>query len=669
MIIDSAFLEGSMTRIVSIDTLIVGSGVSGLKAAVTLYDRGVEDILVITDEKENHSVSACANGDGQSYLRLGASSSRQDSVWSMARDLCGNNEVDGTTAYLEAALSVRGYDYLSEIGVPFDENDYGEPQSRGVSSYPRVLKGPGHLSRDMMLRLKNEADHRGIEIWHNYQLVRILTDRTHSRAIGAVVLNKSGVQERYQRFILFNCRHLILAGGGEGGLYRRSAYPQSYIEASDHPSARPSSQPNASPDVTSLRRSYYPQSHTGVLGLALQAGARAVNLPLSSFGPVMMDESLMLDGGFFKSFPLLFSVDKNGRDTREFLLQYLPPGQVLHLLKEKGSHWAFEAEHVLNKDGSADSSLLDMLIYHETMDLSRHVFMDFRQNPSGLKEDTLPYERLQRQYPDAYQALLDVNVDPQERPVEICIGIAHHNGGLEVDEHSETSLKELYAVGEAAGSHGHFMVPGSSLNQTQVSAYACARYIASSSQEGDASLALDAFIAQIIGDFHECVRMADTFLNTDVSSASDMRERSDNIRALQADIGLRMDKAAGIFRERGRIEHELNEAMVRLQSLPSAYRYNTQYDLSILFRSQDLLVAQIADLSAMLNRMEHDKSSSGSSWSYDKAGRLPHRKLNEMYRFSLNPQQHEIQVTSYDPVTMKCRFTWRSPKPLPQQGS
>ena len=36
MIFDSVFIEGSMTKIISVDTVIVGGGIAGLSAAVNL---------------------------------------------------------------------------------------------------------------------------------------------------------------------------------------------------------------------------------------------------------------------------------------------------------------------------------------------------------------------------------------------------------------------------------------------------------------------------------------------------------------------------------------------------------------------------------------------------------------------------------------------------------
>ena len=49
MIFASVFIEGSMTKIISVDTVIVGGGIAGLSAAVNLYDKGVRDICLLTD--------------------------------------------------------------------------------------------------------------------------------------------------------------------------------------------------------------------------------------------------------------------------------------------------------------------------------------------------------------------------------------------------------------------------------------------------------------------------------------------------------------------------------------------------------------------------------------------------------------------------------------------
>ena len=49
MIYDSVFIEGSLTKIYSLNTVIVGGGIAGLNAAIHLFDRGQTDIAILID--------------------------------------------------------------------------------------------------------------------------------------------------------------------------------------------------------------------------------------------------------------------------------------------------------------------------------------------------------------------------------------------------------------------------------------------------------------------------------------------------------------------------------------------------------------------------------------------------------------------------------------------
>ena len=49
MVSDSIFIEGSLTKVYSLNTVIVGGGLAGLNAALHLYDRGQTDLAILID--------------------------------------------------------------------------------------------------------------------------------------------------------------------------------------------------------------------------------------------------------------------------------------------------------------------------------------------------------------------------------------------------------------------------------------------------------------------------------------------------------------------------------------------------------------------------------------------------------------------------------------------
>jgi succinate dehydrogenase / fumarate reductase flavoprotein subunit len=127
------------------------------------------------------------------------------------------------------------------------------------------------------------------------------------------------------------------------------------------------------------------------------------------------------------------------------------------------------------------------------------VFVDFSRNPtpgpggkpfsfeslSGEARDYLkrsgasqgtPYERLSHLNPESIAIFADHGVDLR-RPLEAAVCAQHANGGLAVDGFWETSVPHLFALGEAAGTHG-VRPGGSALNSGQVGAMRAAERIA-----------------------------------------------------------------------------------------------------------------------------------------------------------------------------------------------
>ena len=89
--------------------------------------------------------------------------------------------------------------------------------------------------------------------------------------------------------------------------------------------------------------------------------------------------------------PAFISTDQEGKDEKEFLLEYfkeLP--DLLSMVFLKGYQWPFDVNKVFG-----GSSVIDLLVYQETVIKGRRVFLDYRINPGKLKEsEALPYASL-----------------------------------------------------------------------------------------------------------------------------------------------------------------------------------------------------------------------------------------------------------------------------------
>lgn len=626
MIYDSVFIEGSMTKIYSLNTVIIGAGIAGLNAAVNLYDHGQTDIAILVDTEEG-STSRYARSDHQAYYKM--ASSGNDSSYRMARSIQSTNSSDGDLALVEAAMSDQCFYRLADLGLPFPKNEYGEyiGQKSGGDRARRCISCGLDTAAQIQAALEKEVQKRNIPVFMGYQLVRIFTDAEQQNAVGLLALNYDGVRERHQRYILFNCTNIVLATGGPGGLFHNEGYPT---------------------------------AHTGCLGLALEAGAKAVNLTEFQYGICATGLSLTMNGAYQEALPRFVAVDEDGRHANEFLFSYFPdPNVLFELQRLKGSQWAFDAKKV-REDGT---SLLDLLIYHEISMKGRRVFMDYRANPHGYAEESTPAQRLRELSEAAYQTLLDKGIDPEEMPIEICTAVSHHNGGLLVDYHWESNLRHLFPVGEAAGTHGTVIPAGASINETQVSAYRAASYIVNHYDHDP--LDIDTFVDCIREGFHQRIEMTDDFLS---HLQRKTEEDAISIRMVRSKLGKQMDKACGLFRDASRIQHELETAKRSLNHLSMFFTPHAMIDLTLFYKNYDLLLCQIAFLSAMLDYEKAGGNSRGSYLLHDHAGTLPHPRLEELFRFSVDNSAlaGQIQEIQYLAKEQECQIIWRAVHPIPK---
>ncbi len=629
MIHDSVFLEGSMRKITSVQTVVVGGGLSGYKAAIALYDRGMTDLAVLTDSKEG-ATSRYAKSDGQSYFKLSESGNDSDSPYRMARSITSGGTSDGDIALVEASMSSRCFYQLAEMGIPFAQDKFGgfPGQDPKTENGRRQSSCGTDLAARIMAILESEVKKRGIPVYENHQVIQIITDPEKTKVVGVLALNRNGIKEKHQRYLLFNANYVVLATGGPGGLFFNEGYPK---------------------------------GHNGLLGFALEAGAKGMSLGDFEYGLCAVRRSLTMNGAYQSALPKFVSTDEFGREVEEFLIPYFDsPSAYLHLQEKKAYEWAFD----IKKTRSDGSSLLDLLVYQEMTLRSRHVFMDFRDNPTGLSLETKPFERLRNLSEDAYMALLDQNLDPAIHPIEISVSMTHHQGGLKVDANFETSLKNLFAIGEIAGGHGKVVPQGASINQTQVSALRSSEVIAR--RQKKPLLPVDVFVDYCKEGLHERNEMAESFLSSLEQEKSSMPSSSISIRALRVQIGKRMDRAAGIFRDISRLQHEMTRAQEIVRQLPMLYKPTSQRDLPLFFQSLDLLYVQIAVLSSMIDEAHRGGKSLGTHFMYDSKGMLPNKYLPELYRFALSDGSmiHDIQEAEFDREMLDCIFDWRKARPI-----
>ena len=445
-------------KVISLNTCVVGSGAAGFNAAVRLRQFGVESVAMVT-EGINTGTSRNTGSDKQTYYKLGLAGEVRDSVAAMAEDLFAGGCVDGDNALVEAALSARSFLHLCEIGVPFPTNRYGEfvgyktdhdPCARATSVGPLT-------SKEMTEKLQAEAQRLGVAIYDHQLVISLITDG--KKAVGLLTLDT-----QTDDLTLYNCRNIVYATGGPGGIYQDSVYPA---------------------------------CHNGASGILFEAGVMGQNLTEWQYGLASVAPRWNVSGTYMQVLPRFVSVDEAGNEY-EFLAEYFSDlGECLSMVFLKGYQWPFDSRKVLN-----GSSVIDLLVYRESVLRGRKVYLDYRSNPFGQREVDYgflseearaylekagacfgtPIQRLAHMNQPAIDLYAGKGVDLHTEMLQIALCAQHNNGGIAVDAWWRSSMKGLFVCGEAAGTHGIYRPGGSALNAGQVGSLRAAQYIAAKGQ-------------------------------------------------------------------------------------------------------------------------------------------------------------------------------------------
>lgn len=611
-----------------VKTLVVGSGAAGLRAAERLHELGLRDIALLT-EGMTCGTSRNTGSDKQTYYKLSLSGADADSVRDMASALFAGQAVDGDIALCEAAASAGGFFHLAQLGVPFPTNEYGEyvGYKTDHDPYRRATSAGPYTSRLMTEALEKSVREKGITIFDRMQAIELLTESGRVCGLLCLDLDRAADETRY---VAFRCAHIIWATGGPAGMYMNSVYPASQY---------------------------------GATGIALRAGAMGRNLTEWQFGLASLNPRWNVSGTYMQALPRFVSTDANGDDAREFLPDGLPStGEMLTMTFLKGYQWPFDVRKA--RDGS---SRIDLLVHRE-MQKGRRIFLDFRENPGGgaldfsvLSPEAFAYldgagacfgkpiDRLLQMNEPAVDFYREHGVDLRREPLEIALCVQHNNGGLAVDHHWRTNLPGLYAIGEAAATHGVYRPGGSALNAGQCGAVRAAEAIAAD----DAPLPADEAFQHALADALSCVADAEAAFHADAP----------DVRDAYAEMRRDMDALAGAVRSADSLRALLTRIAARRTS---AVHISAPDELRWVYRLREMLVCQQVYVQAMLDYLAQGGKSRGSAMYLDPAGEsIP--SMGEEYRFRLDGDAHADRVQELVWTGDDCRVTWRTVRPMPPE--
>ena len=613
-------------KIYDFEAIVIGTGAAGYNAACRLKQFG-KNVAIVT-EAVGCGTSRNTGSDKQTYYKLGLGGDSPDSIYKMAENLFAGGSVDGDNALCEAALSVRSFMNLCELGVAFPVNRYGEyvGYKTDHDPYARATSAGPLTSKFMTEALQKNAEKIGIEVFSGYLAVEIL--KYENAVCGLLCIEKSSGE-----FVVFRCGDIVMCTGGPAGIYADSVFPK---------------------------------CHTGTTSLALNAGAKAQNLTEWQYGLASINPRWNVSGTYMQVLPRFVSVDKNGNEY-EFLADYFDDKyQALSAVFLKGYQWPFDSKKVLS-----GSSVIDLLVYRECVLKNRKVYLDFTKNPFNLakieyeklsneayeyllKAEALfgkPIDRLKKMNAPAIELYLGKGLDITKDYLEIALCAQHNNGGIAVDLWWQSSVRGLFVAGECAGTHGITRPGGSALNAGQVGSLRAAQYI---SQHPNASIDDETF-ALVLGNVTE--RLSEE-IRLVLSS-------TDNIDSLIKTAARRMSDNAAAIRIKANMKTALIGTRLELENLCGTAKIDSPSRAYMYFKLKDILTTQCAVLSAMINYAETVGDTRGSSLYFDENGDL-REGLEEIFRFKEEngKTREKVQETMLQNGEFTC--SWRDVRPIPR---
>lgn len=606
------------------DAVVIGSGAAGFNAANRIKEMSNLSVAIVTEDI-TCGTSRNTGSDKQTYYKLSLSGDSADSVRQMAEDLFACGSTDGDTALCEAALSVRSFMNLCELGVKFPTNRYGEyigyktdhdPRARATSAGPLT-------SKFMTEALEKRAKELNVEILSGYLAVEILKDEN---GVAGLLCIKTDSGE----LAGIKCANIIIATGGPGGIYYDSVYPK---------------------------------CHTGSTGLAVKAGAKMQNLTEWQFGLASVNPRWNVSGTYMQVLPRFVSVDESGNEY-EFLLDFFSdPYEALSQVFLKGYQWPFDSKKIL--DGS---SVIDLLVYKERVIKNRRVFLDFTKNPfnlNGIDFSRLspeayeylknaqalfgtPIERLKKMNMPAVELYASKGCNIEKEYLEIALCAQHCNGGIAVDMWWQTNIPGLFAAGECAGTHGIARPGGSALNSGQVGSLRAAQYICAHPQkQGD-------FDSAFVLAYRRHSKMLQNILS-----------ESDNIDGLIIDAQKRMSASAGAIRIPSLLDAAAESVKDALADIEKTVRINSPAGLYKFYKLYDILLTQRAVIACYSDFAKTKNVTRGSALYNTKDGSL-RAGLDEIFRF--RQENGETKDFIQETVLENGRFicSWRKVRPIPE---
>lgn len=406
------------------DVLVIGSGIAGATAALTLANQGVDVVLLTAGEALTSGNTQLAQG-GIVYQ------AEDDDPSILEKDILTAGWKHNYTKAVRY-LCRKGPEVLKELfidryHVPFNHREPGDwfLTKEGGHSLARILYCDDHTGKNIIETLSAAVEKcPNIRVLTKRTAIDLLTTRHHGRhhdfkyslsnqCVGAYVYNEDlgQVETILSRFT-------VLATGGVGQVYLHTTNTKGSIGAG--------------------------------LTMAMRAGAELLNCEYVQFHPTVM-----------------FGGSKRGE--RRFLVSEAVRGEGARLVNSRGEQF------MPRYDQRADLAPRD-IVTRAIMDEMLHsgddcVYLDVANN---VKCDIL------KRFPTISQRCREIGVDICKDPIPVVPAAHYFCGGVLVDTRGRTTLDRLYAAGECSctGVHGANRLASTSLLEGMLWGHSAANDIA-----------------------------------------------------------------------------------------------------------------------------------------------------------------------------------------------
>ena len=398
---------GPTYETVELGVLVVGAGAAGARTAIELVEQGVDPEGLLVIGKRGHGDAHTTWARGGINGALGTHD--PEDHWTVhAADTLNEGHFLNDPGKVETVTRrmPRLLRELDDWGMAFSRTADGDIDQRyfGAQSFRRTAFAGDHTGESLLDTLVAKAQSLSIPYRENVLVSRLVTG-------GGRVLGAAGVDLDTGEFVVFRADTVVLAAGGYTNLYDRHSSRDDENTA-DGPA------------------------------LAYEAGARLMDIEFVQFHPTGMVG------------------DRYGEDWDGRLVTEAVRGEGGRLFNSEGERFMKRYS-----PGQMELDARDVVAHA----IDREVREGRGTENGGVYLDISHRERefIQERLPRMYERFADLGVDMAEEPVEVAPTAHYGMGGVVVDEHGETDVDGLYAVGETmAGVHGANRLGGNSLAET-----------------------------------------------------------------------------------------------------------------------------------------------------------------------------------------------------------